>query len=150
MRNQFRAMHYAWKTEQAYVMWIERFLRFHSERNRGRWRRAKKMAVFGMAVMTTGNTAIFSDSENPDYFPGNNRVRFNVCVSFVFLNLIRQAYLEFLKSFVCIYCPAFNEFHGKMILPSIYSNVRNRKKRSPLIHSLRNSSANAISRNGWY
>lgn len=37
MRNKMRVMHYAWKTEQAYVMWIEVFLRFHRERNRGRW-----------------------------------------------------------------------------------------------------------------
>lgn len=34
--------------------------------------------------MTTGNTARFSDSENPDYFPGNNRMRFSVRVRLVF------------------------------------------------------------------
>ncbi|WP_390620750.1 hypothetical protein [Gimesia algae] len=36
MRNKLRVMHYACKTEQAYVMWIERFLRFPRDPNR--WR----------------------------------------------------------------------------------------------------------------
>ena len=43
MWNQLRVIHYARKSEQAYLMWIERFLRFHRERNRGRWRHPRQM-----------------------------------------------------------------------------------------------------------
>ncbi|WP_144988526.1 phage integrase N-terminal SAM-like domain-containing protein [Gimesia aquarii] len=43
MRNKLRVRHYVWKTEQAYVMWIERFLCFHRERNRRRWRNPRQM-----------------------------------------------------------------------------------------------------------
>jgi hypothetical protein len=38
----------------------------------------KNLVVFGVAVMTTGNTARFSDSEILDYVPGNNRMRFSL------------------------------------------------------------------------
>ena len=43
MRNKLRMMHYAWKTEQSYVRWIERFLRFHRERNDGHWKHPHQM-----------------------------------------------------------------------------------------------------------
>tara|TARA_R110002111_G_scaffold1157_1_gene8180 strand:+ start:42153 stop:42440 length:288 start_codon:yes stop_codon:yes gene_type:complete len=43
MRNKLQVMHCAWKTEQGYVMWSERFLRFHHERNRGRWMHPRQM-----------------------------------------------------------------------------------------------------------
>ncbi|HAW29075.1 MAG TPA: hypothetical protein DCY03_13290 [Planctomycetaceae bacterium] len=39
MRNMSPEIHYARKTEQSYVKWIERFLRFHRKRNQGRCRR---------------------------------------------------------------------------------------------------------------
>lgn len=43
MREKLRVMHYAWKTEKSYVAWIERFLRFHKDRNGGVWRHPTEM-----------------------------------------------------------------------------------------------------------
>lgn len=38
MRDKLRVMHYAWKTEKSYIAWVEKFLRFHRDRNQGVWR----------------------------------------------------------------------------------------------------------------
>ncbi len=38
MREKLRVLHYAGKTEKSYVAWVERFLRYHEDRNRGVWR----------------------------------------------------------------------------------------------------------------
>ena len=38
MREKLRVLHYAWKTEKAYVAWVEKFLRYHKDRNGGVWR----------------------------------------------------------------------------------------------------------------
>ena len=38
MRETLRGLHYAWKTEKSYVAWVEKFLRFHKDRNGGVWR----------------------------------------------------------------------------------------------------------------
>lgn len=43
MRNILRRRNYAWKTEQAYVDWVVRYLKFHRDRNQGRWRRPEGM-----------------------------------------------------------------------------------------------------------
>lgn len=43
MRNILRRRNYAWKTEQAYVDWVVRYLKFHRERNGGKWRRPESM-----------------------------------------------------------------------------------------------------------
>ncbi len=43
MRHKMRLQHYAWRTEQSYVKWIERFLRWHRDRNRGCWTHPKDM-----------------------------------------------------------------------------------------------------------
>jgi integron integrase len=37
VRNKLRVLHYAWRTEQSYLMWIERFLRYHRDQNGGLW-----------------------------------------------------------------------------------------------------------------
>ena len=38
MRHALRVRHYAWRTEQSYVAWVERFLRFHKDRSGGIWK----------------------------------------------------------------------------------------------------------------
>ncbi|MEZ5942097.1 MAG: integron integrase, partial [Planctomycetaceae bacterium] len=38
MRLTLRRLHYSYRTEQAYVAWVERFIRFHRGRNRGAWK----------------------------------------------------------------------------------------------------------------
>jgi len=38
MRDKLRVLYYAWKTEKSYVAWVERFLRYHKERNGRIWR----------------------------------------------------------------------------------------------------------------
>ena len=43
VRNTLRVLHYAWRTEQSYLMWIERFLKYHRDRNRGVWRHPREM-----------------------------------------------------------------------------------------------------------
>jgi integron integrase len=43
-----RYFHYAWRTEQAYWHWIERFLRFH--RRAGQWRRPEEMGEAEVAA----------------------------------------------------------------------------------------------------
>ncbi|MCA8994991.1 MAG: phage integrase N-terminal SAM-like domain-containing protein [Planctomycetaceae bacterium] len=37
MRLTLRRLHYSNRTEQAYVAWVERFIRFHGDRNQGAW-----------------------------------------------------------------------------------------------------------------
>ncbi|MCA9044160.1 MAG: phage integrase N-terminal SAM-like domain-containing protein, partial [Planctomycetaceae bacterium] len=37
------AAHYSYRTEQSYARWVERFLRFHRERNGGHWRHPAQM-----------------------------------------------------------------------------------------------------------
>ena len=36
VRDQIRYLHYAYSTEKTYLMWIDRFLRFHREQS-GKW-----------------------------------------------------------------------------------------------------------------
>ena len=43
VRNKLRVLHYAWRTEQSYLMWVERFLKYHRDRNRGVWRHPRAM-----------------------------------------------------------------------------------------------------------
>ena len=43
MREKLRVRHYAWRTEQAYLMWIVRFLKFHRDQNGGRWRHPREL-----------------------------------------------------------------------------------------------------------
>gem|GEM_PF-6503858 len=38
LRDRLRGRHDSWKTERAYVGWIERDLRFHKGRNGGVWK----------------------------------------------------------------------------------------------------------------
>ncbi len=42
VRNKARVLHFARRTEMAYVQWVERFLRFHHDRD-GRWRHPDDM-----------------------------------------------------------------------------------------------------------
>jgi len=42
VRQKLRAGHYAYPAEQAYVAWIERFIRWHANRY-GQWRHPEKM-----------------------------------------------------------------------------------------------------------
>lgn len=35
VRDRLRVRQYSWRTEQAYVGWVERYLRFHKDRNGG-------------------------------------------------------------------------------------------------------------------
>ncbi|MDB4638233.1 phage integrase N-terminal SAM-like domain-containing protein, partial [bacterium] len=41
--EKLRVRHYAWRTEQAYLMWIVRFLKFHRDQNGGRWRHPREL-----------------------------------------------------------------------------------------------------------
>ena len=38
LRHQLRVRHDAWRTEQAYVAWVERCLRFHKDRSGDDWK----------------------------------------------------------------------------------------------------------------
>jgi len=42
MKQKLRTMHYAYRTEQNYTMWVEKFLRFHRDAD-GRWRHPNTM-----------------------------------------------------------------------------------------------------------
>ena len=43
VRSALRVGQYAWKTEKAYVGWIEKYLRFQRERNGGVWKHPREM-----------------------------------------------------------------------------------------------------------
>ncbi len=43
LRDKLRMLHYAWRTEQGYVMWVERFLRYHRDQNRGVGRHPREL-----------------------------------------------------------------------------------------------------------
>ena len=43
LRLRLRASHYSYRTEQAYVRWVEKFLRYHRGRNGGVWRHPAEM-----------------------------------------------------------------------------------------------------------
>jgi len=43
LKMKLRTSHYAYRTEQAYVRWIEKFLRYHRDQNQGVWRHPDKM-----------------------------------------------------------------------------------------------------------
>ena len=43
LRLKLRANHYSYRTEQVYVRWVERFLRYHRDQNRGVWKHPQTM-----------------------------------------------------------------------------------------------------------
>ena len=43
VRGKIRLKHYALSTERSYVNWVERFLRFHKDRNNGIWQHPREM-----------------------------------------------------------------------------------------------------------
>ena len=43
MRLTLRRLHYSYRTQQAYVAWVERFIRFHRCRNQGAWKHPREL-----------------------------------------------------------------------------------------------------------